>query len=229
MIRSGSYKKLLRAYYSKLEKEEGLSTTDKPNKTDKTQQKVAETTTKLKAVSEDATALKDTAMKLAQKGEKSLFEKQTISETDENGVTTTRKDYDYNAIVKTVKSFVENYNDTLDTVSKVDSPALQQKAGWLTANTKLYVDDLKEVGITVDENNRLSVNEETLRATDIDTLSELFEGANSFAGKAAVKANQIGNYAQYQATRTASAYNNNGGMYNSQVSLNSGALFDSLF
>ena len=127
------------------------------------------------------------------------------------------------------KTFAEDYNATLDSVGKIESPALQQKAGWLIQNTKSYAKDLEKVGITADENGRLTVNEETLRKADIETLSGLFEGATSYGGKTAVKANHVQAYAQFQATNAASAYNNNGAIYNSQTSLNTGNLFDSLF
>ena len=228
MIRSGAYKKLLRAYYDKLGKEE-TSIKDSINKKDSASTTAAEKTEKLNTINQNSTALKDTAMKLAAKGKDSLFEMKDLQEKDENGNVTTRRDYDYDTIVKTVKSFADSYNATLDSVGKIESPALQQKAGWLVQNTKSYAEDLEKVGITADENGRLTVNEETLRKADIETLSGLFEGATSFGGKTAVKANHVQAYAQFQATNAASAYNNNGAMYNSQTSLNTGNLFDSLF
>lgn len=228
MIRSGAYKKLLRAYYDKLGKEES-SIKDSINKKDPASKTEAEKTEKLNTINQNAKALKDTAMKLATKGKDSLFEMKDLQEKDENGNVTTRRDYDYDTIVKTVKTFADNYNATLDSVGKIESPALQQKAGWLVQNTKSYAEDLEKVGITADENGRLTVNEETLRKADIGTLSGLFEGATSFGGKTAVKANHVQAYAQFQATNAASAYNNNGAIYNSQTSLNTGNLFDSLF
>lgn len=228
MIRSGAYKKLLRAYYDKLEKEEA-SIKDSTNKNNTTSTTAAEKAEKLNTINQNATALKDTAMKLAAKGKDSLFEMKDLQEKDENGNVTTRKDYDYDTIVKTIKTFADNYNATLDSVGKVESPALQQKAGWLMQNTKSYAKDLEKVGITADEDGRLTVNEETLRKADIDTLKDLFEGATSYGGKTAVKANHVQSYAQVQAKNAASAYNNNGASYNSKTSLNTGNLFDSLF
>ena len=228
MIRSGAYKKLLRAYYDKLEKEE-TSIKDSTNKNDKTSTTAAEKTEKLNSINQNATALKDTALKLAAKGKDSLFEMKDLEEKDANGNTVTRRDYDYDTIVKTVKTFADNYNATLDSVGKIDSPALQQKTGWLMQNTKNYAEDLEAVGITADENGRLTVNEETLRKADIDTLKDLFEGATSYGGKTAVKANHVQAYAQFQATNAASAYNSSGSTYSSQTSLNTGNLFDSLF
>ena len=115
MIRSGAYKKLLRAYYDKLGKEE-TSIKDSINKKDPASTTAAEKTEKLNTINQNSTALKDTALKLAAKGKDSLFEMKDLQEKDENGNTITKRDYDYDTIVKTVKSFADSYNATLNSV-----------------------------------------------------------------------------------------------------------------
>ena len=51
---------------------------------------------------------------------------------------------------------------------------------------------LQKVGITVDSNGKLVIDEETLKNADKKELKDLFQGENSVAGKVADKSIYIG-------------------------------------
>lgn len=233
-IRNGTYGRLLKAYYTKYNADgtAKTSTTDTTTKTQKTKTSsdTVDTASELNTVADTATALQTAATKLAtvKDGASSLYAKKTIAETNEDGTTSTRTDYDYDTLVSSVKSFVSAYNDALDSVGTVQSSSIQQKTEWLMEVTTQYKDELAEVGITVDGDGRLELNEETFRGTDMTDIQNVFEGTNSVAGKLARKASSLASAAELQATKAATAYTSTGDSYSAD-SLNSGTLFDSLF
>ena len=69
-------------------------------------------------------------------------------DTNEDGSTSTRTDYDYDTLVKSVQSFVSAYNDTLESVGSIEASSVQQKTQWLTQVTGQYTDELAGVGIS---------------------------------------------------------------------------------
>lgn len=233
-IRNGTYGRLLKAYYKKYNadgttKSASTDTTKNTNKV-KTSSDTVDTAKNLNTVADAATSLQTAATKLAavKTGTASLYAKKTIVDTNEDGTTSTRSDYDYDTLVKSVQSFVSAYNETLDSAGKVASSSVQQKTKWLTQVTDQYRDELAGVGISVDKDGRLALNEETFRGKDMTELQDFFEGTDSVVGKLARKASSLAGAAELQATRAASAYTATGSSYAAD-SMNSGTLFDSLF
>ncbi|MCH5273782.1 MAG: hypothetical protein J1E35_08920 [Lachnospiraceae bacterium] len=232
-IRSGAYKKLLRAYYGQYNADgttKSTQTTSSPIRKQKTSSDTADSAKSLTSVSEAATTLQNAAMKLAEvkEGSSSLYAKKTMVDKAEDGTTTTRYDYDYDGVVNAVKSFVSAYNDTLDKVGKVSSPAVQQKTKWMMDVAAQYKSQLSEFGIEMDDNGRLSLKEDVLRGRDMTDIQDFFEGSNSFVNKLARKASALAGSAELQATKAASAYTSTGKTYPAD-SMNSGSIFDSLF
>ena len=231
-IRNGTYGKLLKAYYKKYNADGSTktNTTDKITDKVKTSSDTVDTAKELESVKDSATALQDAAMKLStvKTGSSSLYEKKTIVDTNEDGSTSTRTDYDYDTLVKSVQSFVDAYNETLESVGSIEASSVQQKTQWMTQVTKQYTDELAGVGISVDKDGRLALDEKAFREKDMMELQDFFEGTNSVLGQLARKASNLAGAAELQATRAASAYTATGNNYSAD-SMNSGTLFDSLF
>jgi len=231
-IRNGTYGRLLKAYYKKYNADGSTKTdtTDKITQKGKTSSDTVDTAKELDAVKDSATTLQNAAMNLAavKTGSSSLYEKKTIVDTNEDGTTSTRTDYDYDALVKSVQSFVSAYNDTLESVGTIEAASVQQKTQWLTQVTSQYKDELAGVGISVDKDGRLALDEKAFREKDMTELQDFFEGTNSVAGQLARKASGLAGAAELQATKAASAYTANGNNYPTNT-MNSGTLFDSLF
>ncbi|MBE5934890.1 MAG: hypothetical protein E7262_03770 [Lachnospiraceae bacterium] len=85
--------------------------------------------------------------------------------------------------------------------------------GIMKSNEKL----LAKAGIKIGKDNKLEVDEEQLKKTDISTLKTLFSGHNSLASKMSQKASSIGN----AAVSGASVYTKDGTYLDTLSSLSS--------
>ena len=110
---------------------------------------------------------------------------------------------DKDALVKKVTAFAESYNSAIDAMGKSDSvDAL--KAGLSMTNTvKTYSGALSRMGVKVGSDNKLTVNEETLRAADDNAVSSMFGSTYSPVARIAGKAETIGKAAENKAQTTA--------------------------
>lgn len=121
-----------------------------------------------------------------------------------------KEDYDWDAITKAVKSFVDDYNSLVKLAGNSDSKYVLRNAVWMTGMTEANDNLLSKAGITVGKGNQMELNEDVLKKADISTLKTLFTGHNSLADKIATKANSISN----AAARTSGTYKSNGTYYN---------------
>jgi hypothetical protein len=209
-IKNGSYGKLLKAYYKKQDAEETEAT-----ETEKKQ---------LTLLKGNADGLKNAALDLM---DEDLFEKKTIKTKDEKtGTETETEDYDWDAITKTVNSFVEKYNSVIKSAGDSDNTGVSRNTSWLTQLTTSNTNLLSSVGITINSDNTLKVDEDTLKSSNVSTLKVLFQGANSFADKVVRKAAQIGSAAVSGTSSSASAYTSTADYTNLS---SSGYLYDETF
>lgn len=189
-IKNGSYGKLLKAYYAQQDADKANSGIDSVQKA-----------TNMKS---GADVLKKSAQAL---NSDTLWAKKKIKKKDEKtGEETEVEDYDWNAITKAVKSFVENYNDVIEQAGNSNAKDVLRNAVWMTGITESNENLLSKVGITIGKGNNMKLDEEMLKKADISTLKTLFIGHNSFADKIAMKANSISN----AAARSSGTYKNNG-------------------
>ena len=126
-----------------------------------------------------------------------------------------KEDYDWDAITKSVKSFVDDYNSLVKLAGNSDSKDVLRNAVWMTGMTESNDNLLSKAGITVGKGNQMELNEDILKKADISTLKTLFTGHNSLADKIATKANSISN----AAARTSGTYRNNGTYSNTLAEL----------
>lgn len=208
-IRTGAYSKALKAYYKKVA----------PNKTTQTQQ-----TTNLKdkgnvanvalsTVKSEANELVDSAKKLTSTGKGSLF-------ADKDNY---NKDDIYNA----VSNFVDQYNETVGSVSSVSNSSVNNAGNRMTRMTDIMSNSLSKVGITVGADGKMSIDEETFKNADMSRVKSLFNGSSSYAGAISSYASRIASQASNQIHRVnGSFYGSNGSLYNSY---NSGSLYDGFF
>ena len=126
-----------------------------------------------------------------------------------------KEDYDWDAITKAVKSFVDDYNSLVKLAGNSDSKDVLRNAVWMTGMTESNDNLLSKAGITVGKGNQMELNEDILKKADISTLKTLFTGHNSLADKIATKANSISN----AAARTSGTYRNNGTYSNTLAEL----------
>ena len=189
-IKNGSYGKLLKAYYAKQDAEKTAGTGD--------------TSQKLTLMKTCADSLKKSADAL---NASSLWEKKKIKKKDEEtGEETEVEDYDWEAITKAVKSFIEDYNDVVKEAGESNTKDVLRNAAGMTGMTDKSSNMLAKIGITIGKGNKLELDEDALKKSDVSSLQSVFTGYNSYASKISQKATSIGN----AANRATATYTNNG-------------------
>ena len=217
-IRSGSYGKLMRSYFS-MDSTKGTSKSD--DSTKNTIEDLATTTSTSKdstktlaAIESDAKELTDSAKALYTRSNNKVFTK------DSGG------SYDTDKIYKAVKRFADNYNSMLDTAGKSSTNRISRSVSSMKNETSYNEKPLKEIGITVDEKTgRLSVDETTFKSADTEKIKNLFNGTGSYAYSVATKAAMTESYAKSEAAKS-NTYTKNG-TYN--YNYNSGNIFTDMF
>ena len=189
-IKNGSYGKLMKAYYAKQDAEKLSGKGD-------TSQKLTLMKTSADSLKKSADALNDA----------SLWEKKKMKKKDEKtGEETEVEDYDWDAITKKVKSFIDDYNDVVKEAGESNTKDVLRNASWMTGMTDKTSHLLSKIGITIGKGNKLELDEDELKKADISSLKTVFTGYNSFVGKTAQKATGISN----AANRANATYTNNG-------------------
>ena len=217
-IRSGSYGKLMRSYFS-MDSTKGTSKSD--DSTKNTIEDLATTTSTSKdstktlaAIESDAKELTDSAKALYTRSNNKVFTK------DSGG------SYDTDKIYKAVKRFADDYNSMLDTAGKSSTNRISRSVSSMKNETSYNEKPLKEIGITVDEKTgRLSVDETTFKSADTEKIKHLFNGTGSYAYSVATKAAMTESYAKSEAAKS-NTYTKNG-TYN--YNYNSGNIFTDMF
>ena len=222
-IKTGSYGKLLKAYYT----EEGSNRFRNLTQQDKSNAEVVtkEDAQKLNKVQTATDTLKESADALMETGGKSLFKQKDITTKDENGVEVTSKGYDTEAIYKAVSAFAKDYNAVLDAANSADNSTVTNRINTMNNNTLANEKSLNKIGITVGEDGKLSVDKNVFMKADMGSVKSLFNGTGSYGYQVSAQAFLVNFSAEREASKAAT-YNVNGD-YNS--AMNSGNLYNSYF
>lgn len=198
-IRNGSYSKLLKATYAQKDEQEKAtkSATESKNMT---------------AMKSGAEALKNSTAALT---DHKLWEKKKIKEkNEETGEVTEKLDYDRDAIAEAVKNFVKDYNSVISTAGSSDDNSILRSATRMIKDSEVNSKLLKQVGITIGDDNKLTVDEDKLKEASIGTLKTLFEGSGSYADQISQRASTMNRVA----TEATDTYNSEGKYTNSAAS-----------
>ena len=201
-IKNGSYGKLMKAYYAKDAADktasEGKDTETKKNSIST----AADSAKTLSEIEKAADTMKESADSLLVKGSKSVFRKK-------NEKATVSEEYDTDAIYKAVSGFVTDYNDLLSKTSAASSKNLQSKADTLAAVTTANAKLLSRVGITVNSDRSLSLDEEAFKKSDMGTVKSLFGTTGAYGYKVSAQASMIDYTAAKESTKS-NTYTANG-------------------
>lgn len=222
-IKSGAYGKALKTYYA--QQAEESTTTSKTDKEDSKKTKESTAIEKLTEVSSKASTLAESAEKLIERGTDSLFRKKDITVKNEDGTTETKEDYDVDAIYNAVSDFAKKYNSFLKSMDKSGSDKITDEVDDMVRLVEGYEASLNKLGITIDEENKLSVSEKDFKAADMAEAKKLFNGNTSFTYVVSTKASVIGTTANSEAN-VMKNYKSNGSYENAISSM--GNLLDSL-
>lgn len=171
-IKNGSYGKMLKKYYSKLEKQEAEES-GKADQKNAGKVKDSSSASAAKSLYNSASALRD--LNFDDRSEKNIAK-----------------------ITDAVSAFIKDYNSLMKSADKSKNSTVQKQAESLYnsyyTNYKLF----SKVGITMNSDKTLSFDEDTMKSALQDTehgkgatVKTLFGGIGSFADKASSKASQI--------------------------------------
>ncbi len=167
-IKNGSYGKMMKSYYAKVKDAEAEEETSKSGS--KTKEKDAASASAARKFYETATGMN--ALDYSADNIDELYDK--------------------------VSAFVKDYNSMMKAASKSNNSEVKAQADalndYMYQNYKLFA----KVGITMNANRTLSIDEDTFKkvnektgSTNVPTLTTLFKGIGSFADKAADRASTI--------------------------------------
>lgn len=177
LIRSGSYGKLMKAYYAQDSEDTKESASAKTDKLLATKESI---------IKSDADSLNKAAMELQ---DKSLYEKTEIKDKDGN----TKNAVDMDKLYSKVKNFVDSYNDLVDSASKSKSTSALTSAAGMVMLTDATSKTLSSIGISVGSNNKLSLDEEDFKKASASSVKALFGSKGDFGWDVAGKASSISN------------------------------------
>ena len=183
-IKNGSYGKLMKAYYAK----------------DSGDSKTAASTITKKDTATDT--LKESADALLATGKKDLFTQKDITTKDENGVESTTKGYDTDAIYSAVNSFVTNYNSVMAAVDDVSDTTVNNRTESLGNTTIANSKQLAKIGITMKNDGTLSLDKDTFMKADMSTVKSLFQGNGSYGYRVSAQSSMINFAADHASTRS---------------------------
>lgn len=201
-IKNGSYGKLMKAYYAKDAADKAASTGKDTETKKKSISTAADSAKTLSEIEKAADTMKESADSLLVKGSKSVFRKK-------NEKATVSEEYDTDAIYKAVSGFVTDYNDLLGKTSAASSKNLQSKADTLAAVTIANAKLLSRVGITVNSDSSLSLDEKAFKKSDMGTVKNLFGTTGAYGYKVSAQASMIDYTAAKESTRS-NTYTANG-------------------
>lgn len=110
-------------------------------------------------------------------------------------------------ILAAAKSFVSAYNDSINDVAEVDDVRMLQKGVSMVSMTSVLSGQLSKVGISVGEDNTLSIDEKTFSQADMNDLEAIFSGSNSYAARISQKAVMLVNNASISGYTANGSYN----------------------
>lgn len=212
-IRSGSYYKLMKAYYSIDSSDEvkKIVNNDEKEEEDKktesatdsttaststsTSKDSAETLSKIESATDELSASTDA---LLTTGKASLFTSSEV--TDEQGNITEK--YDTDKIYKAVSDFVTDYNAVLDSSLSAKTQNIVGAAERMTRITGYNEESLGKIGITIGEDNKLKIDEETFKAADIEDVKKVFHTESGYAGQIDSATSMIAYYAENEASKS---------------------------
>lgn len=180
MIQSGAYKKSLKAYYA----------TQKSNKSDES----GTTDSDKESISNSGKADSKTQLSMV----KSTAQKLNEAATTLRNKDYSKKDFKTEDVLSDVKKFISSYNDTLNSTKKLNSYSILQTAVWTTEQMNTAEGLLNKVGITIKDDNTLSLDEEEFKKARTSDVKALFAGSGSLASRVAQKASTMANQSNNQ-------------------------------
>ena len=193
MINSGSYKKLLKSYYSTVEEATSDSSSSKTERTSKSHYTV-KSATELDAEKSgksyretvdttEFTAIQSTSKSLSNAvntlSSEKLYQEPEEEETETTGSTTKKKDVT-SSVKSALKDYVSAYNSYMNSARESNSNSIQAKNLKMFQANADNAKALKDLGITTDKKGNLVFDESKFDSSKVDAVKELFSEKGSY-------------------------------------------------
>lgn len=185
LIKSGAYKKLMTAYYSENASDEVKNVAGKTVAKD--------STTQIQSLQDKSSKLLESATELYSPKNSSLYDEDQKED-----------------LLKKVNSFVDGYNSMVKSADDSKNEKVLQAASNMVKNTSVNARLLSSVGISINSDNTLSINEETFKNAKSASVKSVFSGSGSFAYQTAASASNISTYVKDDAKKASGMYGSNG-------------------
>lgn len=194
-IKNGSYGKLVKAYYDKVEKNNVKPKKTKVKKDDNTKnankilkekadKKILK---KEKEVTSDAASLKEAEKKLSSNGNLSVFKKSYNKDSKGNY----GYHYDMDRIYRAVEGFTKSYNKLIKSTDKLNLSSIDNNISRMINTTRKNVSSLEEIGISVGSDSNLNIDKAKFLKSDVSKIKSLFQNKGSYASKIAKESDKI--------------------------------------
>ena len=128
------------------------------------------------------------------------------------------KDSTYDAL----SAFIKDYNALLKDAEKSENTKVTNQVDYLKSLVSNNKSAFSKIGITINSDKSLSIDEDKFKEADMRDVKSLFEGSYSFAGKMQDRINQIYRYASSGGSLETQTYTNQG----SYTAVNAGTTLD---
>ncbi|MDE6602822.1 MAG: hypothetical protein K2K90_11840 [Lachnospiraceae bacterium] len=115
-------------------------------------------------------------------------------------------------VYKAFSAFVEDYNDLVNNTNKSANSNVVNQANYLKNIVSGNKSAFSRIGVTVNSDKTLSIDEKKFKDADMSSVKNLFTGAYSTAEKMTDRVNQIYRYATQGDSLSKKTYDNNGGV-----------------
>lgn len=189
-IKNGSYGKLLKSYYNVKSGSSGKSGSGSGSTSDVLSKILEEK--KNPTVSKEVKEANSTLSQGVTDVKSAISSLQTESTYEDTNGGSSAKD----KVKSAVKNYVDNYNSMVNASKKSTNSGMTSSVAEMMKNTSASKSELENIGIMVNKDGTLSVNEKRLQATDLTEVKEVFssENRNSYGSKIAGRATTAGYY-----------------------------------
>ncbi len=138
----------------------------------------------------------------------------TLTSDDENSAfAEAKKSGDTTKIQSEIENLVKNYNKMLDVLKSSSSPINTYYREILEETAEENSEAFSQIGITISKDGVLSIDQEKLKAADLDSLEKIFGASGTFGPKAEFLAARIALNAQAGIASVSNQYNSTGNNY----------------
>jgi len=99
---------------------------------------------------------------------------------------------DKDSVLDAVKKFVSKFNNTVEVATKAEDQRIESTYDDMVLQIEAYSEELSEIGISMDENDKLVISEEQLSKSTVDSIKNIFQGTTSVAYKIALLSSNLG-------------------------------------